>query len=110
MADVSELGQQILGLFRGALQSVYAKFSHKDQQDLENYCRQIAQCTIDRRGTTDPAMQAKLEQQIAGFSGAINLMADRYLLMVNHEAERTALEISKAVAEWVLRIIVAVIK
>jgi hypothetical protein len=109
MADVGELGTQILGLMKGSLQTVYAQLTAADRQNLVDYSSRIAQCTIDRRATQDPNEQARLEQEIIGFSNAVNLMADRYLLIVNHEAKKTALEALKIAAEWGLKIIIAAV-
>ncbi len=110
MADVNDLADQLTGLFKQSLQDVYGKFTAADQQNLVDYGKSIAECAIERRASDDPARQAALDQQIGGFTGAINLMADRYLLLAAHEAEKTALAALKIAAEWGLKILIAAIK
>jgi len=109
MANFQDLADQLIGLFKASLQDAYNSFDPADKQQLVTYGQGIAQCVISRRATTDPAQQAKFDQQIAGYTGAINLMADRYLLKLNHEAEKTALAGLKIGAEWALKIAIAAI-
>jgi hypothetical protein len=109
MASIQDLSDQLLGLFKASLQDAYNSFDPADKQQLVTYGKGIAQCVIGRRATTDPDEQAKLGKQIDGYTGAINLMADRYLLKLNHEAEKTALAGLKIGAEWAVKIIIAAI-
>lgn len=107
---MSELEDNLIGLFRASLQGVYARLDPDDQNSLAEYARGIAVRTIERRASTDPTRQGQLEQEIAGFEGAINLMADRYLLGVAHEAEKAALEALKITVQWILKILVTAVK
>jgi hypothetical protein len=107
MADTSELAKQILGLLRESLQDLYGKLKPEDQQNLVNYSRGIAERVFERRTTNDPARQAKLESEIAGYEGAIHLMIDRYLLTLNHEVEQTLLRGLKITATWLIKIVIA---
>ena len=61
------------------------------------------------RATDDAAEQARLKAEITGCTGAISLMADRYLLRLNHEAEKTALAALKIAAAWLVKILIAAV-
>jgi hypothetical protein len=106
MPDVDELGDQILGLFKSNLQRVHEKLSAEDRQNLAKYSHGIAKRTIQLRHNPGPVEQAKLRSEIEGFSGAIALMTDRYLLLLNHEAEKVLLQSMKATASWLVKIVV----
>src|SRR5262245_37270588 len=108
MSDVHELGEQILGLFKSSLQRVHERLSAEDQQNLVKYSHGIAKRTLELRRNPNPAEQAKLRSEIDGFSGAIALMTDRYLLLLNHEAEKVILQGVKVTANWLVKIVVTV--
>jgi|SRR4051812_25157490 hypothetical protein len=109
MSDVQQLASQILSLFKDALQHVHSKFSHEDQQNLEKYAQGIADRTLRLRSTQGEPERRKLQQEIAGFSGAISLMIDRYLLQLNHELERALLKGLETTAAWLVKIVVSAV-
>jgi len=109
MSDVNQLAAQILALFRDALQHVHSRFSPDDQRSLEKYAHGIAERTLKLRSTQGEPERRKLQQEIDGFSGAIALLTDRYLLLLNHELERALLKGLETTAAWLVKIVVTAV-